>query len=242
MKKYLLTTSMLALAMGLPSLARADDYKVYSPRIEKGEIAAEINSNYSTDKNHANDHYTSTVVAVEIAPTSWWKAEVGGELEKEQGSNLELTNLKFENIISPWKPGENFIDTGFYLELEKSAHNDQPNNFEGKLLLEKQLGEFVTGANLILGHQFGPNSGGGWNSGLALQARYRYDQKAEPGFEYYASYGPLDNLYGLKETDQRFGPTLQGKFGHVRYDTGLLFGLTDGAQDTTAKLNLEYEF
>jgi len=28
----------------------------------------------------------------------------------------------------------------------------------------------------------------------------------------------------------------------VRYDTGVLFGLSGAAQDTTAKLNLEYEF
>lgn len=238
----LLAITGAALPFMAPALAHADDYKVYSPRIEQGEVAAEINSNYSTDKNPADDHYFSQVLAVEVAPTSWWKAELGGEVEKSQGTGHELTNIKFENIFSPWKPGENFVDAGLYLELEKAAHSDEPNNFEGKLLLEKQFGQIMTDANLILSHEFGPNADSSLNTGMALQARYRMSQLAEPGIEYYADYGPVDHLDSFNNSDQRVGPTLQGKIGRVKYDTGVLFGISGAAQDTTAKLNLEYEF
>jgi len=241
--KIIPLASVLALSVVFsPVSARADDYKVYSPRIEKGEIAAELNSNYSTDKDPANDHYFSQVLAVEAASTSWWKAELGGEVEKSQGTGHELTNLKFENIFSPWQPGQNFVDAGLYLEVEKAAHSDQPNNAEAKLLLEKQMGQVVTTANLIMSHEFGPNASHDWNTGMALGARYRMNQLFEPGVEYYADYGPIDNLSSFKNSDQRMGPTIQGKIGRVRYDTGVLFGLSGAAQDTTAKLNLEYEF
>lgn len=243
MKKTILLGSTILAVLGCVSTAaRADDFKVYSPRVENGEFALEANMNYSTDKDPAKDHYVSQVLGFEYAPISWWKTEMSGEVEKSQGTGQELTNIKFENVFSPWQPGENIVDAGFYLEVEKAAHNDQPNNLETKLLLEKQIGQFVGTANLILAHNFGPNSASGWNSGMALQARYRLNQKFEPGIEYYGDFGQIDNMPSFNNQDHRVGPTVQGKIGHVRYDTGVLFGVSGAAQDTTAKLNLEYEF
>lgn len=241
MTKKLLLTSAACLTL-TAGMAHADDIKVYSPRVEKGELSAEANLNYSFDHRKEMDNYFSQVVGAEYGVTDWWQTEVSGEIEKEDGSNNQLTNIKFENVFAPWKLGENFIDTGFYLEFEKARHSDDPNNIEAKLLLEKNISNFVNTANLIVAHEVGPNAADGWNTGLALRTKYRYDKAFEPGLEYYADFGNTKDSLAFNEQDHKFGPVIQGQIGKVKYDTGVLFGVSDAAADTTAKVNLEYEF
>ena len=232
----LLTASTLA------TTAQADNYKVYQPRITKGEFALEANLNYSADHRSAQDNYFSQVLGFEYGLTDWYKTELSGEIEKENGRSNELTNIKWENIFVPFKHGENWIDVGLYLEMEKAARDGNPNNFEAKLLLEKEFGKFDTTANFVAAHEFGPNHDNAINTGMALQAKYRLDKMFEPGIEYYADFGDSRNYPSYSEQDHKVGPVIEGKIGKVNYSTGVLFGISDMAQDTTYKLNLEYEF
>ena len=231
-----------AVAAILTGKAYADDFKVYSPRVEKGEFAAEANLNYSFDHREEQDGYFSQVVGGEYGVNDWWQTELAGEFEKENGDNNKLNNIKWENIIAPWKPGENFVDAGFYAELEKSTHSEDPNNFEAKLLLEKNIDRFVNTANLKLEHEFGNNAEDKWGSGLAWRTKYRYAESFEPGFEYHADFGRFDDGQSFNDQEHLLGPVAEGKFGKVKYDAGVLFGVSDSAPDTTVKLNLEYEF
>lgn len=239
-------TTVIALAvigyMGAAGHAYADDLKVYEPRVNKGEKAVEANLNYSFDHRHEQDNYFSQVYAAEYGVTNWWKTEIGGEVEKENDESNTLTNLKWENVIAPWAPGENFIDTGLYLELEKATTSGEPNNIEAKLLLGKDIGQVSTTANLIVGREFGPNSDTDLVGGAALKSLYRLDKKFQPGVEYYADVGKLSSMGSFDEQEHLVGPVAEGKIGPVRYDTGVLFGISDAAADTTLKLNLEYEF
>jgi hypothetical protein len=68
------------------------------------------------------------------------------------------------------------------------------------------------------------------------------DKMFEPGVEYYASFGDINHTTSFDKQDHKIGPVIEGKIGHVNYSSGVLFGLSDSAHDTTAKLNLEYEF
>ncbi len=236
---FIISAAIISLASGS---AHADYLKLYSPRVEKGELAAEVDLNYSKDHRADQDKYLSQVVAAEYGVTDWWQTELGAEIEKDNGSNDQLTNLKFENVFVPWKPGENFVDTGFYLELEKARHSGDPNNVEAKILLEKNIHNFVNTANIGASHEFGNNASSGWSPSVALRTKYRYDKAFEPGIEYYADFGNTKDSLSYSEQDHKIGPVIQGQIGRVKYDTGVLFGVSAAAPDTTAKLNLEYEF
>ena len=238
--KYALLSCALAATFYVP--AYADDLKVYSPRVEKGEFSVEANLNYSFDDKKDLDNYFSQVLGFEYGVNDWWQTEVAGEIEKENGDSDKLTNYKWENIIAPWKPGQNWLDAALYVELEKGAHSGDPNNFETKLLLEKDVNKFVNTANLKLEHEFGPHHEDSWGSGLALSTKYRYDQKFEPGLEYYADFGTFHDDLSFDQQEHMIGPVVKGKINHVKYDAGVLFGMTDASSDTTMKLNLEYEF
>lgn len=236
----ILSCAVLGLTQGV---AKADYYKLYSPRVEKGELSAEADLNYSHDGDKESDKYFSQVLALEYGVNDWWMTELGAEIEKENGDHDKLTNLKWENVIAPWKPGENFIDVGLYVELEKAMQGGESDNAETQLLLEKDIGKFVNTANIKLEHAIGENSGNtDWGSGFAWRTKYRYDQAFEPGIEYYADFGAFDENLSFDEQEHVAGPVIQGKIGKVKYDTGALFGISDAAPDATVKVNLEYEF
>lgn len=237
-----LSVAVCALTIGHISVAHADDLKVYSPHIEKGEFSMEANLNYDTDHRPDHDGYFSQVVGAEYGVNEHWMTELSAEIEKDPSANDKLTHVKWENIIAPFKQGELPVDAALYLELEKAAISGDPDNMEAKLLLEKDVGPFKNIANIAVSREFGSHSTSDIGSTIALRTAYKLDQKFEPGIEYYADLGNLKNMTGFQSQSHQIGPVIQGKIGHVKYDTGFLFGVSDEAPDTTAKLNVEYEF
>lgn len=237
----LLAFSTLALVLS-GTAAHADYLKLYAPRVEKGEVAAEADWNFSADHRADQDNYFSQVYALEYGATSWWKTELGAEIEKENAGSTELTNLKWENVLVPFAPGENWLDFGVYAELEKAARDNEPNTAEFKLLLEKDFGKISTIANLGTSREFGPNHSTDWSGSAALRVGYRMNKMFEPGVEYYAEAEDIGNAGTYDNQQHLVGPVIYGKVGNVRYDTGILLGASSSSPDSTIKLNLEYEF
>lgn len=242
MKRSLYFALSATFLSAISSQSHADYYKLYAPYVEKGEVAAEANWNFSADHRPEQDNYFSQVYALEYGATSWWKTEFGAEVEKENGDSNKLTNIKWENVIAPWKPGENWLDAAFYVEVEKAARDHEPNNAELKLLLEKDFGKIATIANIGAAHQFGPDHQTGWDGTGALRVGYRMNKLFEPGVEYYADLGKLNDMGNYNNQQHLAGPVVYGQYGKIKYDTGVLFGVSKNAPDTTVKLNLEYEF
>lgn len=222
--------------------AHADDYQIDSPQVDEGEFSAQANLNYSADNNKNLDHYFSQVYGVGYGVTNFWETELIGEVEKSSTMSTQLTTLRWENIIAPFKPGEYWLDAGLRLEFDKSVQNNMPNNIETTLLLEKRFGDFINTANLSLSRNFGPNSISGVDSGFAWRTKYHVNNMFEPGIEYYSNLGKLNRDDDFNRQDNVVGPVILGHFGEVTYDTGVLFGVSPGAHDVTVKLNLEYAF
>lgn len=237
-----MTAGALVLCLSHAHVARADDYKVYSPRAVKGEFALEANTNFDLDHRTDMNKYISEVAGIEYGLTDWWQTEVSVELEKDNGDHGKATNLKWENIFVPFKPGEKIVDVGLYIEYERALQGGEPDNLEGKLLLEKAMGQFTNTANLIISHEIGQNSSSDTNTGFALKSIYRLNREFQPGIEYYADTGPLSDHESFRDQSHQAGPVIEGRFGPVKYDTGVLFGVSQAAPDATIKVNLEYEF
>ena len=222
--------------------ALADDYKIYSPHVDEGELSVEANLNYSTDHRSARDNYFSQVYGLEYGVTNYWLTEFSGEIERNDDRIMKLTNYKWENVFAPFKPGENWVDIGFYAELEKISTAAGPNNIETKLLLEKEYDKFINTANIVLGHQFGSGSQTGFNAAFAWRTKYDLNEYFQPGIEYYADFGSLSDFEGYDKQGHIIGPVIEGKFDDIKYSTGVLFGVSPQSNDTTFKLNIEYEF
>lgn len=116
-----------------------------------------------------------------------------------------------------------------------------------KLLLEKGSGRFVNTANIILKREVGSGAGNDTELGLAWRTKYKMQPEFEPGIEYYAALGMIDNIELDSEHKAQLGPVITGKFSlggrsKIGYEAGYLFGLNSATPDGSAKVLLEYEY
>lgn len=237
-------TACILTALGLsllPAQAHATK-KVYTPYVEKGELEVEWRGGYTVDDGD-NDGAWAQKLGVGYGVTDFWFTEIYGEIEREgeDGADTELTEVEWENKFQLTQPGEHWVDVGALVEL---VHNTSggADKAEAKLLLAKDTGKFSHNLNLIAEREFGEDASDETEAGFAWNSRYRLDPAFEPGFEIYSNFGDLSESTDFDDEDHRAGPVIQGQIGHVKYDVGYLFGVTDGAPDGTAKAILEYEW
>ena len=221
--------------------------KVYDPYVEKGEWELEARGSVDFDNNATKDNLQKQKYALGYGVTDWWFTEVYGEWEKERNDNGEdldfaFTEVEWENKFQLTEPGEYPVDVGFLVEYEISAEDKHADNLEWKILLDKTIGKVGNIANISFEHQVGGGHTNETGAGFAWSSRYRLDPRFEPGFEYHADFGGLNEGKTFDEQTHRMGPALYGKLGkHMKYDVGYLFGLSDAAPQGTFKWILEFE-
>lgn len=162
-------------------------------------------------------------LAVEIYAMS-----ADSHLVKLDGGELEFKYQMTEQ-------GEYFADFGLLAEYE---HERAQDNDEGSLslLATKAWGAHVSTANLTVGYENRGELADEWETQLSLQTRYRWRQSLEPGVEFYAG-----------EDYRGIGPMLMGNVRlaaarMLRWQAGIIAGLTGDSADYTLRLSLEYEF
>ena len=224
---------------------------VYSPIVEKGELEIETTGMVDMDHRKSQDGMQEYKNAIGYGVTDRWATELYGEYEKQMGedaggnaklSRLKFTHLEWENRFQLAEQGQWWVDPGFYISYEMPLINKDPGKVETKLLLEKTLSQFTHTANIIIDKEVGGGSTFQAEGGFAWSSRYRLSKQFQPGVEYYASLGELRKHLSYKEQNHQIGPAFYGKLGHVKYDVGYLFGISDAAPMREIKWIMEYEF
>lgn len=237
MKKIALLST---LALLLPSSANAA-YYVYSPHVEKGIL--EIESKNAFDYNDNGDDERQHKLSVGYGITSWWKLELEGEMEKEGTRGYDYTATEIENIFQFTDTGEYWLDAGAKLAYEFNDEPNSPDKLEASLLLEKRYTQFTHTANLTVEQEVGDNANDNPEWEVAWRSIYLYQPMLNPGFEYYGAFGEVSHSGSFEQQSHHLGPVLTGTlYPGLKYDIGLLFGLSDSASDQAIKFNLEYEF
>jgi len=236
------TAAMLAAVFFMPHSAQAGE-RVYGPYVERGEVEMEWLGAYKIDDDGDTDGAWKEKAALGYGVTDHWFTEIYGEVEKEgdRGADPAFTAIEWENRFQLTDPGALWMDVGAYLAYEYNTAGGADKG-EAKLLLAKDTGQFTHYANIIAEREFGDESSRDLEWGTAWSTRYRYKPVFEPGFEYHADFGSVHGHRDFDEQSHRAGPVFYGKIGHVKYDTGVLFGLSDAAADATVKAVIEYEW
>ena len=218
--------------------------KVYSPHVEKGELELEARGQYDFDNRESKDAGQKQKYAIGYGVTDRWFTEVYGEWEKdpETGEGLEYEATDWENRFQLSEPGAWWADTGLYFEYEFASKSEHADKIEGKLLLEKQFGDFVHTVNFILEKEVNGKEEAGLEGGFAWSGRYRWKQWLEPGVEWHSDLGELNHTGDFDAQKHQLGPVIYGKLAdHIKYDVGYLFGVTDAAPEGLFKWILEFE-
>jgi high-affinity iron transporter len=235
---------LLALAVaGKPTDARAD-HVVYSPLVEEGEIAIELRGHYDFDGDQSLDGGQAYKAEVEWAPVSWWLAELLVKYEGAPGEGVEATEIASENIFQLTEQGKYWMDFGVLAEFAYSLEDGGANALEFALLGQKDFGRNEARVNLVFEQPL--ESGADLAMEYRWQYRYRLSERFEPGIEMYGGLGEWGAMGSFDDHEQQLGPAAFGKFrtkdGALKYELGLLFGLTDETPDTTVRFLIEYEF
>jgi high-affinity iron transporter len=226
-----------------PSESRAS-YVVYSPLVEQGEIAVALQGHYDFDDSKSIDGAQAYKAEVEWAPTAWWLAELLVKYERAPGEGIDATEIASENIFQLTEQGKYWMDFGLLAEYVYSLEDGAANAVEVGLLGQKDFGQNEVRVNLLFEQAL--ESGTDLEMAYRWQYRYRLDERFEPGIEMYGGLGEWGKFGSFDDHEQQLGPAMFGRFrtanGAIRYELGMLFGLTNETPDTTVRFLLEYEF
>ena len=222
-------------------------HKVYSPNVVQGEVELEFRGDTTFDGNNNKNDKKKMIFEAGYGVTDWWSTAIFGEIEQEPGaSKVNYEATAWENIFQLTEQGQYWLDAGLYLEYEVPRESGKNHKFEGKILLEKPVNNFVHTANLIFEHETGPGAMSETEFGYAWRSKWMLDKAFEPSIEVFGTFGDIGSFKSISKQDHRAGPVLTGSFttgrkSKIKYEAGYLVGLTAAAPVGTAKWLLEYE-
>ena len=232
-------TGIALLVVPMNNSAAAADY-VYSPIVHKGELELEFRAR--RDKGGDQNHKWEVGYGV----SNRWATALFLETEKKPGSPLIAEAVAWENIIQLTEQGQHWLDVGLYLEYEASLIDGGNDKFEGKILLEKQTGDFVYRVNVIFEKQVSGPAKSAWELGYAWQSRYRLAKAFEVGVEGFGDFGEIKSFSPAREQKHSLGPVVGGVLPistkwKFKYEAGYQVGLSDAAPDGRIRTMLELE-
>lgn len=225
--------------------ARAD-HKVYSPIVEEGVLELEARGHRTVDGSADKDDEQTHKYEIGYGVNSWWFTALFAKINKEPQADFRYNVTAWENIFQLTPQGKYWADVGLYVEYARSSLRNQPDEFEFKLLLEKDVSLVLT-ANLVFNRDIGNNAGKGVGFEYALRVNYPWRRGIQFGIEAFGEPGRLTGFDNLADQQHLVGPVVSGKFhignipGSFVYEAGYLFGATSGSPKGTAKWLLEYE-
>jgi len=244
MRPYLLGAA-LAITAVLPAAA---DFKVQMPDAETGEFSVEPIGDYGHDPNPAHSGELSSVQEFEYGVNGFWRTEL--ELEQERdagpGQSFQFSQVTSENVFQFTERGQYWLDAGFFAEFGKSTLRSNPDEFTFGPIFRGEIFGTINIVNLFMQKEVGSSSAGRPFFMYAWETRLALGTPIEPGFQAYGQPSAFEGFTAHLPQDNRIGPQLFGIVsnigaGSLRWNAGILFGLTSASPRATIRWQFEYE-
>lgn len=237
--------------------ARAD-YHIFSPyEIDFGELEIEHNGDAVFDRRPDQIGATSYTLELGTGLTPWWHSEIefGWDRAPGYGQPTLMTQAVTENMFQLTEPGEDFFDTGFYVEYGQSLTRGaaaSANEVTFGPAIGKDIGRTTNIINLFFTRQLGPDqTSHGLEFSYAWQTRWNLWTPLSPAVEIYGDTGVLGSVPRFSQQQLLAGPVAIGQLGlnkvglgqagQIKYELGWLFGATDASAHGTLRWRLEVE-
>ena len=219
---------------------------VRTPIVEEGEREVEFKAGTARlrDGTRASEYSLGLGWGV----NSFWFTELEGKWHKEPGERHGFDAWEWENRFQLTETGRYPVDVGFLLEIERPKDRSEGYEYKWGPLLQMDVGASVqANLNLLIEKHVRAVEGGKAELGYEWQVKYRYRPEFEFGAQGFGDVGPWDHWEPASQQPHSAGPALFGKFRVgttqvIKYNAGVLFGLTHGAPRNTFRLQTEYEF
>jgi hypothetical protein len=231
-----------------PAIALAD-FKVKLPDAEFGELEVETVGSYGRSGDPLTNNEQNFVHEIEYGFTNFWKSGLEFETGRDPGpdNHFMFNQVTWENWLVLGERGQYWLDAALFAEYGRVTTTNSPDEIKFGPLLRKQIGPTINTVNLFLAKEIG-----GFSSGDSVRFSYAWETRIatgwiiEPGFQAYGEPGPLGQFASINQQDHRIGPQLFGVVhdlgpGTLKYNGGILFGLTAAVPQQTLRWQLEYE-
>jgi hypothetical protein len=240
------TYAILALAaMSGSALA---DFKVQHPDAETGEFELEEIGSWGRSGNPVTNNEQSFVHELGYGVNNWWHTELEFETDRPggPGNHLKLDQLTWENRFQFTERGKYWLDLGFFWEYGHGMLQGMTDETKFGPILRKEIWGTENTVNLLFQKELGPGAAGRPNFVYAWETRFLTGWVVEPGFQAYGQPGPIGHFAPISQQDHRIGPQIFGVVhdlgpGTLRFNGGILFGLTPAVPRQTLRWQLEYE-
>jgi hypothetical protein len=235
----------LSMAPTAPALAGPAEY-VFPVTVEKGE--KEIEFKAGTRKLRDGTRESEAILGVGYGVTSWWFTELSAKWHKEPGAQRDFDAWEWENRFQLTETGKYPVDVGFLLEIERPKERSEGYELRWGPLFQADLSTLVAAnLNLLIEKNVRADAAARAELGYQWQLRYRWKPELEIGAQGFGEVGPWDHWAKTSDQSHRWGPAVFGaiKMGErheLKWNAGLLFGLTDGSPRNQLRLQAEYEF
>jgi hypothetical protein len=236
----------LALAPFTPALAGGPEDDVKSPIVEAGEKEFELKA--GTAKNRDGSRLNVQAAALGIGVSRWWFTEIQAIWHKEPGERQSFDAWEWENHFQFTETGKYPVDVGFLLEIERPRDRSEGYEYRWGPLFQGDIGKsFTANFNVLVEKHIRTQAPARAELEYQGQLRYRWREDFHFGLQAFGNVGPWDHWERSSQQSHILGPAVFGElkvFGEkeIKYNAGVLFGLTDGSARNTLRLQAEYEF
>lgn len=222
----------------------ADD--VLSPLVVEGEREAEFKAGSAKLPDGKRESKYSASLGLGV--TSWWFTEVAAIWHKQPDQRQSFDAWEWENRFQLTETGKYPVDIGFLFEIERPRDRREGYEYRWGPLFQADLAPDVqANLNLLLEKHIRTPTAEKAELGYQWQLKYRWRPEFEFGVQGFGNVGPWSHWEAGSKQSHIAGPAVFGrvKLGGrqvIKYNAGVLFGLTDGSPRNTLRLQAEYEF
>ena len=243
MKLYAAATAALGFFCLQNANAGPADY-LFTPTVEEGEKELELR--FGTADSDPRDSATS--VALGYGINAWWFSEVAVQFERQGSESVKYEALEWENKFQITETGKYPVDVGFITEIEIPKER-AAEGIEVKIgpLFQTEFNKWQLNGNLLFERYYDGEEESNWDMGYQWQVKYRMQPSFEFGLQGFGEMGEWNDWEHSDEQSHKSGPAVfgkvpVGKHQSIAYNAAWLFGLSDGAQNNTFRMQVEYEF
>jgi hypothetical protein len=239
--------ALVVSCLALPAISWADpDDYVHTPIVEEGE--KELDFKAGTAKLRDGTRESAYSLGLGWGVNRWWFTEVYAKGHKLPGEGNSFDAWEWENKFQLTETGKYPVDVGFLIEIERPRDRREGYEYKWGPLFQADITNKVqANLNLLVEKNIRAAVASRAELGYQWQVKYRYRPAFEFGLQGFGDVGPWDHWEPGSEQPHIAGPAIFGevKVGQkqaIKYNAGLLFGLTNGAPRNTLRVQAEYEF
>lgn len=229
------------------SIAHAgpSDY-VFTPIVEEGE--REIDFKAGTAKLRDGTRESKESIGLGLGVNRWWFTEFYAIWHKEPGERHSFDAWEWENKFQLTETGKYPVDVGVLLEIERPKDRSEGYEYRWGPLFQSDLTpKLQANLNLLFEKHIRSSEPSKAELGYQWQLKYRWRPAFEFGLQGFGDVGPWNDWEPRSEQFHIAGPAIFGRIRVadrqvIKYNAGLLFGMTDGSPRNTFRVQAEYEF